>query len=526
MNKTININLGGYAFIIDEDAFQNLGNYLAALKKHFSKSESCQEIMNDLEARFGELLESKIQGRTIVTIGDVETTINTMGKLEDYGLTEEEINEGKSAPSSSSYNPGDPIRKRLYRNPEDEMIGGVCSGLTAYFGWNDPTWVRIGWVAAVFLWGFGFWAYLLLWAILPKARTTAEKLEMRGEAPTLERIAKAVEEEVNRLDSKFNSPRTKEYWHKGMTTVKSNSKNLFLGIIFIMAITALIGIYTGGLAIYHSTEVIADFLLESRFDAWMIFISGILLCMIPIAGLIARLVFSFKETKAPSYLWVSLVVAWVFFLFVFITFIFSQSKTFFHRNEVNETQSLSGITADTITIRAEAPISNVFHGSPFIHNYRMVESSLILGDVVDINIHEDDTATEPYAIIHRISHGKSPEQALELSKAIQFELKQVGGNKIMVPVDLSIPQGQKFRRQHVHIKFMIPKGKKVKLENQRGLLQIWEFDDTVNAKLKPESKKRIDIERELEKQQKKMDEENQKLDELRQKLDEAEDNEI
>lgn len=213
MNKIFNINLGGYPFTIDEDAYQKLNKYLKTVAKHFSTSEGCDEIVSDIESRIAELFNEHLKGRPIVSMREVEKVIAVMGTPEEFGASEEgqeqeEDQKQEKRASSKSWKTG----KRLFRDPDEKVIGGVCSGLAAYFGVDDPVWVRIAFAIAFFT-GFGFVLYMVLWIALPEAKTSGDKLSMRGERIDVSNIAKQVEDEMNQLADTI-SEMTKEFGSK------------------------------------------------------------------------------------------------------------------------------------------------------------------------------------------------------------------------------------------------------------------------------------------------------------------------
>mgnify|MGYP000722085541 CR=1 FL=1 len=202
MNKILNINLGGYPFTIDDDAYVQLNKYLSAIENHFSTSEGCEEIIEDIEVRMAELFNDALNGRSIIGTKELEEVIAVMGKPEDFGATsweEEPIKEEK-------YREYDHRRiktgKRLFRDPDDKVLGGVCSGIAAYFGIEDPLWIRILFIV-LFVSGISALVYFFLWAIVPVAKTTSDKLRMKGEAATVSNIAKSIEEELKDLSKKI-----------------------------------------------------------------------------------------------------------------------------------------------------------------------------------------------------------------------------------------------------------------------------------------------------------------------------------
>lgn len=197
MKKTLTINLAGQVYHIDEDAYAKLKNYLDSLKKVFRKETNSQEILDDFEARIAELLnDRKNNNQIVVTINDVNTIIETLGDPNSIlGNEEPESHQAKFKTRPSS-------RRRMYRDPDSRLIGGVASGLAAY--WRvDPSLVRIAFVIIALLGLSGVLIYLILWVILPEAHTAAEKLEMRGEAVTMESVKEFFKEEFENVKRNF-----------------------------------------------------------------------------------------------------------------------------------------------------------------------------------------------------------------------------------------------------------------------------------------------------------------------------------
>jgi phage shock protein PspC (stress-responsive transcriptional regulator) len=205
MNKTININLGGYAFTIDEDAYDTANNYLNTLTKHFGHDEGAAEILQDIETRMGELINRSRGTRTIVNKVDIVEAIAVLGtpeELKDIDFTESGGREKAKKSSEGSFQLK--TGKRLYRDPDDKVIGGVCSGLASYFGIQDAVWVRIGFVLLALAGGASFILYVVLWAIVPAAKTVSDRLEMMGEPTNVNNIAKMVKEELEELGDKLH----------------------------------------------------------------------------------------------------------------------------------------------------------------------------------------------------------------------------------------------------------------------------------------------------------------------------------
>lgn len=196
MNKTVTINISGIIFHIEEDAYDKLSKYLSTIRGYFNKADGGNEIMSDIEARIAEMLQAKTSAiKQVVLMTDVESVIESMGKPEEFA------GEGQSDNTSNEetdFSYSDNTIKRLYRDEDNKVLGGVCSGIGHYFGF-DPVWLRIALALLFFFAGTGLLLYIILWIAIPSAKTTAEKLAMRGEKVDINNISKAVKEEAEQL---------------------------------------------------------------------------------------------------------------------------------------------------------------------------------------------------------------------------------------------------------------------------------------------------------------------------------------
>lgn len=197
MNKTININLAGIVFALDEDAFVVMNQYLERVKASFAGTEGKEEIIADIESRMAELLQAKLnKAKQVINLNDVNEVRTQMGDPEDI------MNEvGADEPTQDSKKrTDDPIftaPKRIFRDPDDKVLGGVSSGLAAYFG-LDPVWVRLIFVILLFS-GVGVVPYIILWMVIPEAKTTADRLQMKGKPVNLSTIEKTIREDLEGL---------------------------------------------------------------------------------------------------------------------------------------------------------------------------------------------------------------------------------------------------------------------------------------------------------------------------------------
>ena len=194
MKITVSINLGGYSFNIDEDAYAELKMYLRNLELHFAGEESTSEILSDIETRMAELFRTKITSyKQVINIEDVRQVISVLGTPEDISDSDGPTSREKF--SSPGYH-------RMYRDPDNRVIGGVCSGMGAY--WNiDPLIVRIIFIALILAGGIGAMVYLILYIVLPEAKTTAQKIEMKGDPVNIHNIKEAVKKEFDSVRKKM-----------------------------------------------------------------------------------------------------------------------------------------------------------------------------------------------------------------------------------------------------------------------------------------------------------------------------------
>ena len=198
MKKTLNINIRGIVFNIDEDAYQRLNSYLSEINRHYKKKPGYEDIVSDIENRIVELFQEKVSDKKqVITIDDVNEIISILGHPTDF---EQELQDDAPQMGSKSSQAGP---KRLYRDPLNRVIGGVCSGLGYYFR-VDPVWFRLAFVLAVIFGGTGILLYVILWIVLPPVRTISDRINMQGNPVNIDNIEKAIKEEIHEVKDKLN----------------------------------------------------------------------------------------------------------------------------------------------------------------------------------------------------------------------------------------------------------------------------------------------------------------------------------
>lgn len=176
MKRTIQINLAGTIFNIDDDAYEILRDYLNAVERQFMSTVEGREVMHDLEMRMSELFTERLKPlRQVIAADDVREVLKVLGAPEDIGGRHD--NGGRTSQAYSGRYEGGRRSRRMYRDGTDKSLGGVCSGLAYYFN-TDPLLLRILFVIGLFM-GFGFLLYIVLWIALPQAVTPEQVREMK-----------------------------------------------------------------------------------------------------------------------------------------------------------------------------------------------------------------------------------------------------------------------------------------------------------------------------------------------------------
>lgn len=365
MKKTLTVNLGGTVYHIDEDAYRLLDNYLNNLRLHFRKQEGAEEIVNDMENRIAELFSEKVTfNKQVITISDVEEVISRMGKPEDFGdnSAEDESHKNSQQAGNSGNNTSNPngtAHRRLYRDPDEKMLGGVAAGLAAYLGW-DVTLVRILMVILVFIpYCSMIILYLIGWIVIPEARTAAEKLSMRGQEVTVENIGKTVtdgfERVSNGVNDYVNSGKPRSFLQKAADLFVSVAAFLFKLLLIIIAIVLCPILFIAAVALIFSIigvtsvligtgELLFNWLptLPSVFglvttweSPWMFAgcIVLILFVMIPVFALVYTILRSvFNCSPMSKGLRTSMLVTWLITLPLMLLLLFA--GLFFTRTDV------------------------------------------------------------------------------------------------------------------------------------------------------------------------------------------------
>jgi len=490
MKKNIRINMSGLIFNIDEDAYEVLQQYLERLRKHFGRGESTEEIISDIEARIAEIFQEKSgNSENVIDIEMVKSAIKAMGEPGEIDGDQEEYQENKSEDRSyeSSYKK---VKRKLYRDPDNKIVGGVASGLSAYFG-IDSVWVRLAFVLLT-VFGMSIFVYIVLWIVIPEARTTSQRLEMRGEAINLENIEKSIKDEFEDISDRFKNMKDKHFTKKKdeltifekiahviVTIITGILKFIggFIGIILafvaLMLILAFIPSFFNssfmGLSNINgihfvSLSSVLDVISNSPSDINMLQVSLGLVVFIPLISLVylgVKIIFGIHTRN--NVIGVSLLTLWIIGLVLLVFSSTRIGRSYNRKAEVTHNSNLGIVNQDTIFVNFEnidsisnkLPLVNPMRGKFILCNDD--DYFYMTPDVRTISI---DSADEVSIELRTISRGRNYIRAQQNVDEINYSFS-FNENNINLGDYCYWPTAIGFRGQQVRIEIGVPKGKVV-----------------------------------------------------------------
>lgn len=306
MNKIISANINGFVFQIDELAYTKLKAYLDTIRKTISDSE----VEQDIENRIAELFNAKLSnGSAAIFDKDVDEVMLQIGRPEEFAA--ENTEEGSAGQGNTVLGENNALRskRRLYRDSDDKVVGGVCSGIAAYFG-LDPVVIRLAFAAGFFLFGSGIILYILLMVVIPKATTPAEKLEMRGEPVDYKNVSRTVEMEFKDAYQRYK-PEVKTGFGRFVEIAVRIGMILLLIFLVSIFIPGCFGIITGIGVASWSLPALSAYMFTSQNESLIIIAGLILFLMIPLFGVLyAILRFAFKVRPMNRLISISLSLLW------------------------------------------------------------------------------------------------------------------------------------------------------------------------------------------------------------------------
>ena len=259
MNKTISINISGIIFNVNEDAYEVLKQYLEELYKYFSKTEDGKEVYSDIEGRIAEIFSELITEKNqVITMVDVENVIATLGKVDDLIDPDEELDSDEESKKESKQTKK--IKKRLYRDTEAGAIAGVAKGLSYYFG-IDAVFIRIVLILLFAFGGSGLWIYIILWVAMPEAKTTIQKLEMKGEPINLSNLEKNLKDEFENVKENFQN----NVYQKNITSFLDKVLGFFIVVFkgLFKALSGIIGLVFLVVGIAFLSIIVSSYLFDT-----------------------------------------------------------------------------------------------------------------------------------------------------------------------------------------------------------------------------------------------------------------------
>lgn len=471
MNRTIIININGIVFHIEEDAYEVLRSYMIAIKKHFGHTADSHEIVGDIENRIAEMFNERIvQGKKeVVTMQDVDEVIAQMGSVDDF---ETEDTENVFTTESSYEVPPTSGSRKLMRDPDDKILGGVCSGLGHYFG-IESKWIRLILVLLFVFGGTGFLLYVILWIVMPLAKTRADRMAMRGVAPNLQNFKRSFQEEMEGFRSNFSG--AEEGIRKGLLSAGNFIVKVFIvlakviGVIFIFGaciglVVLLISVFAS-FGFLGSDRDIAMFplnVIDPAFRTPML-ISALLVAIIPIIALVALIIrILFNKSAMGRYTGFTLLAAWLVAVGFTVVYASRTLNDFREESTVVEEQLLEkhpvyhlakndltviklpqDSTDRTVRIRQRARS----------HNGRIpAGKSHVYMQIIKVDSAQESSLTYEYS-----ARGATYDKAAERAGRIGYQLQQNQQN-LLFDSHFSIADQDLLRDQQLRLKLNIPTG--------------------------------------------------------------------
>jgi phage shock protein PspC (stress-responsive transcriptional regulator) len=334
MNKTIIININGTVFHIEEDAYEVLKAYMTNVKRHFMNSADSLEITTDIENRIAEMFSDALarESKQVIVEQDVNSIIEQMGRVEEF---DEVYDDNQAGPNPFNYNTGE---RRLFRDPDDRIISGVCSGMASYFN-IQPVWIRLAFALTFFFFGSGLLLYIILWIVIPQAVSRADRMAMRGHKQDLQGFKINLQEELSAVKGHFNNlhEEARPFVYKARDFVGDFADHLgrfFNGagkvLVKLLGIIILIACFGAAIALIVSLVAFVGFgeashnhlfpfsIVESHHARW-IYISAFLTAFIPVITIILVVISAVFGTRSVGRSSATTLLAvWLCALVVFI----------------------------------------------------------------------------------------------------------------------------------------------------------------------------------------------------------------
>lgn len=481
MDKTVNINIAGILFTIDEEAYGILRDYLQAINNRFRNVRGGVETVEDIESRIAEIFESQKGTAGTISIKNVEAMISILGKPEDFDNYDAE-------PETHSYTT---YRKRMYRNPDDKIISGVCGGIGAYLN-TDPVLFRILFVLFTITFGAGFFLYLALWIALPPANTDTRKREMYGKSY---QSVIAYKSNASGISASDVSSYDRGYYHTSRIGNAFNEIFRALGRVFYIALRILLIIFGVAFVLLGSLLIlslvmlmvfkyplsiangavdmnliyISDFLkyiVNPALVPWIIALTLIIL-IIPFIALIywgVKMIFWFRARDGI----ISLVgfVVWIMLIAILAVVLFNEGISFAETARTSG-QKIFSRAPETLYIKAGSKASDLKFDKEL--NFREDGYNIMINDdrkelyirpYLKVYNSENNSARVE---LRKRSSGRNEIDAMKKTEDLIYNYT-INGDTLILDEYFTIPQGRKWCADNVGINIYLPEGSVLKLD--------------------------------------------------------------
>lgn len=474
MKKTISVNLKGLQFLLEEDAYQRLQEYLRRLEETLMGVEGQSEIIEDIELRFAELFgEAKTnQGKEVIELADVESAISTLGEPEDYidDTVEEE---------TRAYQDSRRTDKKLFRDLENANIAGVCAGLAVYFN-MDRLVVRLIFIFILLFGGFAIPLYIILWIVIPKVNSHIDRLRMKGRPVTVDNVREEVESAAKRVSNTGKNFARKMERESHFQERFSSLGRIFAGLFGLFALFLCLGIsiaYTvliigelGCMPIHGETGLLSlrEFALRffsDPFDVQLLWWFGSIWALLCIAFLISAGIKGLLNLRMVWFKYLARVfgIATIFAIVAGFYFGSTLAKEYTMESEIEReigsvSDSLNIFIAHHTELGEGERVSNS-------HPYLFIEKDgyLIQNGVRLRTVQSRDSLFHVRIMLR--SRGASQKKALSYVRHIKYK-PSIDGNTLTIPSYFAFPEADKIRAQYARVIVEIPKGKNVHFLNR------------------------------------------------------------
>jgi phage shock protein PspC (stress-responsive transcriptional regulator) len=471
MDKTININLGGILFQIDEEAFRILRDYLQAINSRFGNTQGGHETIDDIESRIAEIFQSQKGLAGVITRENVDSMISIIGKPEDF-------EEGDPDQESPNYTVK---KRRMYRNPDDTIVGGVCSGIAAYLD-TDAVIFRILFVLFSLFFGVGFLIYLALWIALPVARTESQKRDLFGDS-----YHKAISQEYSGTAGSPAYNSSSRIGNALNEIFRAVGKVCYVVLRIFLIIIGVSFVITGFLTIFsyvmvflypgifsfdtHGVNLVdiphfLRYVVNPSAVPWIMILTTLTI-VLPMAALIywgVKMIFWFNARDGV----VSLIafVVWVMAISALAIIGFNEGVSF-AQTAKSSTESVMPHNPDTLYIGSDKKVADLRYEnvismphdeySVYINDDR---KELYIRPFLDIDISDDDrTRIE----IRRRSAGRTQMDAMKKAEELIYNYR-LTGDTLKIDEYFTVPSGRKWSGDNVRIHLNIPVGTILKFD--------------------------------------------------------------